>query len=90
MLILAVGLWTARSGGHPSSGHTIPGCKNGTKPRAGQSESVLRIIRHKLEQNSGNDASTLALKPTGTVNQSPKQRVPVAPQNGDSPPQIFF
>ena len=30
-----------------------------------------------------NGACTLALKPMGGVNQSLKQRVPVAPQNGD-------
>ena len=31
----------------------------------------------------GNGASTLALKLMGGVNRSPKQRVPVAPQNSD-------
>ena len=42
---------------------------------------------HKQEQSAGKDGSTLALKPMGRVNQSPKQRVPVAPQNGDLSPQ---
>ena len=38
----------------------------------------------KQEQSAGlrDDGSTLALKPMGRVNQSPKQKVPVAPQNG--------
>ena len=34
-------------------------------------------------ESAGNGASTLALKPVGGVNRSPKQRVPVDPQNGD-------
>ena len=42
---------------------------------------------HKPEPSTGNDGSTLALKPMGRVNQSPKERVPVAPQNGDLSPQ---
>ena len=33
-------------------------------------------------KSTGNDESTLALKPRGRFIQSPKQRVPVAPQNG--------
>ena len=37
----------------------------------------------KQEQSTGNDGSTLALQPMGRVNQSRKQRAPVAPQNGD-------
>ena len=36
-----------------------------------------------VTEGAGNGAPTLALKPMGRVNQSPKQRVPVAPQNGD-------
>ena len=35
------------------------------------------------DMSAGNGASTLALKPMGRVNQSPKQRVPVAPQISD-------
>ena len=38
---------------------------------------------HKREQSTGDDGSTLALKPMGRVNPSRKQRAPVAPQNGD-------
>ena len=37
--------------------------------------------------STGNCASTLALKPTGRVNQSLKQRAPVVPQNSDLSPQ---
>ena len=36
----------------------------------------------KREQSTGDNGSTLALKPMGRVNRSPKQRVTVAPQNG--------
>ena len=48
------------------------------------------------QKSSGNGASTLAFKPMGRVNQSPKERVPVAValQNGDLSPQknknLFF
>ena len=41
-------------------------------------------------QSAGDGASTLALKRIGGVNQTPKQRVPVAPQNGDLVIAIFF
>ena len=34
-------------------------------------------------ESTGNGVSMLALKPMGRVNQSPKQRVQVARQNGD-------
>ena len=34
-------------------------------------------------EHEGDGTSTLALKPIGGVNRSPKQRAPVAPQNGD-------
>ena len=34
-------------------------------------------------ENAGDGTCTLALKLMGGVNQNPKQRVPVAPQNGD-------
>ena len=44
----------------------------------------------KQEQSAGDDGSTLALKHMGRVNRSPKQRVLVAPQNGDLSPQKFF
>ena len=40
--------------------------------------------------STGDGASTLALKPMGGVNQSPKQRSSVAPQNGDLSPQKIF
>ena len=36
---------------------------------------------HQHEQSTGDDGST------GRVNRSPKQRAPVAPQNGDLSPQ---
>ena len=42
------------------------------------------------KQTVGDDGSTLVLKPTGRVNRSPKQRAPVAPQNGDLSPQKFI
>ena len=45
---------------------------------------------HKQEQSRGNGASTLALKPMGRVNRSLKQRVPVAPKNGELLPQKKF
>ena len=48
----------------------------------GHVELILRIISHKWEKSTGNSISTLVLNPTGSVNQSPKQRVRVAPQNG--------
>ena len=38
----------------------------------------------------GDDGSTLALKPMGRVNQSPKQRAPVAPQNGEMSLQKIY
>ena len=41
----------------------------------------------KQEQSADDDGSTLALKPMARVNQSPKQRVPVTPQNSDLSPQ---
>ena len=68
---------------HASSSHTIPRCKVGTRPWPGNSELTLRIVICKGEQTAGDDWSILALKPMGRVNQSLKQRVPVAPQNGD-------
>ena len=56
----------------------------------GNSELTLRrIIMCKREQSMGDDGSTLALKPMGRVNWSPKQRAPVAPQKGDLSPQKF-
>ena len=44
----------------------------------------------KWEQSAGNGGSILALKSMERVNWSPKQRVPVAPQNGDLSPQKNF
>ena len=46
-------------------------------------ELTLRIHYVQTTSSAGNGASTLALKPMGGVNQSPKQRVSVALQNGD-------
>ena len=40
-----------------------------------------------VTESADDGASTVALKPMGGVNRSPKQRVPVAPQNGDLSPQ---
>ena len=45
---------------------------------------------HKQEQSTGDDGSILALKPMVRVNWSPKQRVPVAPQNGVLVTAIFL
>ena len=59
-------------GSHSSGSLTIPRCKIGTRSWLGNSELTLRIIVHKQEQSIGNDGFTLALKPMGTVNQSPK------------------
>ena len=36
-----------------------------------------------VTESAGDGTSTLALKPMGGVNRSPKQRVPVASQNDD-------
>ena len=41
------------------------------------------------EQNTGNGRSTLALKPMGRVNSSLRQRVPLAPYNGDHTTNFF-
>ena len=41
----------------------------------------------KQEQSTGDDGSTLALKPRGRVNQNLTQRVPVTPQNRNLSPQ---
>ena len=54
-----------------------PRCRIGTRPWPGNSELTLRIIMCKWELSAGNDGSTLALKPMGRVNWSPKQRVMV-------------
>ena len=50
-------------------------------------ELTLSIYYAQVTSSTGNGASTLALKPMGGVNQSPKQRVPVVPQIGH---KIFF
>ena len=68
-------------GSHSSSSLTIPMCKIGTRPSLGKSELTLRI--HYTQATASDGASTLALKPMGGVNRSPKQRVPVSPQNGE-------
>ena len=91
----SVGLWAVKSwvrillvpektfGGYSSSSLTIPRCKIGTRSWSADSELSLRITICKQGQSVGNDGSTLAFKPTGRVNRSLKQRVPLAPQNGD-------
>ena len=43
---------------------------------------TLWIIACKGQKSTGHDESTLTLKLMGGVITSPKQRVPVAPQNG--------
>ena len=60
---------------------TMPRHKIGTRSWHGNSE--LRMHYMQVTERVGNGASTLALKPIGRVNLSPKQRVPVAQQNGD-------
>ena len=70
--------------GHSSGSLTIPRCKIGTSPWPGQPELTQRIHYVQASESTGDGASTLALKPMGRVNGSPKQRVPVAPQNGDT------
>ena len=52
-----------------------------------QRSLILRIITHKQQMRAGNGASTLALKPVGRDDRSPKQRVQAVPQNGDWSPQ---
>ena len=47
----------------------------------------LRTCLCKLEWSAGDGASTPALKPMGRFNQCQKQRLQVAPQNGDLSPQ---
>ena len=58
------------------------GVKLGAGPSLGN-QLTMRIIKHKQEQSTGNLASILALKPMNRVNQDPKQKVPMTPQNGD-------
>ena len=53
----------------------------------GSGQSWLRIHYTQMTPSVGHGASTLALKPMGRINQSLKQRVPVALQNGDLTPQ---
>ena len=51
------------------------------KNEPGQSELTPRIHSAQVTESADDGASTLALKPIGRVNRSPKQRAPVAPQN---------
>ena len=57
----------------------------------GSSPSLVRVDPEdyytQVTSSAGDGVSTLDLKPMNRVNQSPKQRVPVAPQNGDLSPQ---
>ena len=64
---------------------TLPRCKIGAGLGLENWRLTLWIIMRKWEQRVGDDGSTLVLKP----NWSPKQRAPVAPQNGDLSPQKF-
>ena len=70
-------------GSHSSGSLTKPRCKIWTRPWLGKSKLTPRIHYVQVTESAGNGASTLALKPMGGVNWSPKQRVPVAPQNVD-------
>ena len=49
----------------------------------GQSELTPRIYYARVTESAGDVVSTLDLKSMGGVNESLKQRVAVAPQNGD-------
>ena len=49
---------------------------------------TLGIIACKQQKGAGDDRSTLTLKLMGRVIRSPKQRVPVAPQNGPRPTKL--
>ena len=59
------------------------GVKLGPGLGLGSQSSLRGSFNAQATESAGDAASTLALKPMGRVNQSPKQRVPVAPQNGD-------
>ena len=60
----------------------LPVVSDYTDARSRQPEMTLRYIARKRQKSAGNDRSTLTLKLMGRVIPSPKQRVPVAPQNG--------
>ena len=77
-------------GGHSRWSLTIPRCKIGTRPWPRKSELTPRIHYGQVTESAGNGVSTLTLKPMGGVNWSPKQRVPVAPQDGDIVTTIFL
>ena len=62
----------------------------GSHPAWGIHSLLPGSITHKWHHVQVYDASTLALKPMGGINQSLKQRAPVAPQNGDLSPQKIF
>ena len=55
--------------------------RSGLMPSSGK-QKWLRIIACRWRKSASDDESTLALKPMGRVIRIPKQRVPVAPQNG--------
>ena len=61
--------------------HRCPADKNN---RIGK---ILMVIMCKWEQSTGDGTSTLSLNFMGRVKQNLKQRVQVAPQNGDLSPQ---
>ena len=63
-------------GSHSCGSLTTPRCKIGT--RSWPMNSELQTTEH-----TGDGVSTLASKPMGGISISPKQRVPVAPQNDD-------
>ena len=70
-------------GGHSSGSLTIPRCKIWGRPCSGKSALTPSIHYAQVTESADDGASTLVLKPMGAVNQIPKQRVSMAPQNGD-------
>ena len=72
---------------HSSSSLPRPRCKIGTWPWLGKPGLTLKIYYVQVTESTGDGASTLPLKTLGRVNQTPKQRAPVAPQNVTLSPQ---
>ena len=52
--------------------------------RSSLGELALRIHYAQVTLSAGDSASTLYLKPICRVNQIPRRRAPVAPQNGET------
>ena len=67
------------------------GERSGFNAQSQQPEMTLGIIVHKQQKNAGDNESILDSKLVDRVIRSPKQRVPVAPQNGPrSNKNLFF